>query len=349
MSTFGDGAPPLPFVRRGVAQCTPALRQEHSGALLTFRDRDRPKPGGSCSATERPPRPALGGAVVPIQGAICHRGSDLQHQMGPSRRPTHLLVRAHPAMQQPLHRALSGRRRDRLVAVPRRRIVDDQGGLSGHVCLKATQQSSHLARRLARRRGRRRGSNRVKSHQRIAREIECPLDLTVPQTPANVLDGVSKAGAFPTIVIRDIRPALHRLGNMLNPHRQMKPIKYVTSRTDTRRLSQRSRPVGTIAQDGGLRAWCRAKAMHYAAQLLDLPIGLDRNAAEGDPLAVIVAGLCDEHLEGSRLVAANCTHVTGVDGQRDRLRLCRRRCRMVSIVGGSSTGKKSSSKVRARR
>jgi hypothetical protein len=46
--------------------------------------------------------------------------------MGASWGPTHLLVGAHPTVQQPLHRALRGRRRDRLVAALCRRIIDDQ-------------------------------------------------------------------------------------------------------------------------------------------------------------------------------------------------------------------------------
>src|SRR6202162_5893020 len=95
----------------------------------------------------------------------------------------------------------------------------------------------------------------------------------------------------------------------------------------TRRLSQRPRPVGAIAEDGELRARCCAKAMQHAAQLLGLPIGLDRHAAEDDLLTIIVAGLRNEHLEGPYLIAAHRAHVTGVDGQRDRLRVCRRRRR----------------------
>ncbi len=64
--------------------------------------------------------------------------------------------------------------------------------------------------------------------------------------------------------------------------------------------------------------------MQYATQLLRLPVGLDRHAAEDDLLAIVVAGLRDEHLEGPHLVAAHRAHVTGVDGKRDRLRRRRR-------------------------
>ncbi len=64
--------------------------------------------------------------------------------------------------------------------------------------------------------------------------------------------------------------------------------------------------------------------MQYAAQLLGLPIGLDGHTAEDDLLTIIVAGLRHEHLEGPYLIAAHRSNVTGVDGQRNRLRVYRR-------------------------
>ena len=58
--------------------------------------------------------------------------------------------------------------------------------------------------------------------------------------------------------------------------------------------------------------------MRHAAQLLCLPIGLGRNAAEYDLIAIVVADLGDKNLEGPPLVAANrfarCLFVT-VSGQ----------------------------------
>jgi hypothetical protein len=90
----------------------------------------------------------LGGGMIPIERAVHHRGSNLQHQMGAAGRPPHLLAGAHAAMQQPLHRALGGRRRDRLLAASRRCIVDDDLGLSGHIGLETTQHLRHLARLL---------------------------------------------------------------------------------------------------------------------------------------------------------------------------------------------------------
>src|SRR5689334_11670218 len=56
----------------------------------------------------------LGSGMVLFECAVHHRGSNLQHEMSPTGRPPHLLVSAHPAMQQPLHRAFGTCRRDRL-------------------------------------------------------------------------------------------------------------------------------------------------------------------------------------------------------------------------------------------
>jgi hypothetical protein len=78
--------------------------------------------------------------------------------------------------------------------------------------------------------------------------------------------------------------------------------------------------------------------MQYATQLLRLPVGLDRHAAEDDLLAIIAAGLRDEHLEGPRLVAAHRAHVTGVDGKRRRRHRRRRRDRLAFQPGTNLQG-----------
>jgi hypothetical protein len=98
----------------------------------------------------------------------------------------------------------------------------------------------------------------------------------------------------------------------------MKPIQHLMGWTDARHLSQGSRPIGAIAQDGGRRARCRPEVMRHAAQLLCLPIRLGRHSAERDVLAVVVADLSDENLEGTPLVAANCLHMPAVDGKCNR-------------------------------
>jgi len=47
----------------------------------------------------------------PVDGGC----SNLEHQMGTTWRPAHLLVPSHPAMQQPLHGTFSRRGREPLV------------------------------------------------------------------------------------------------------------------------------------------------------------------------------------------------------------------------------------------
>jgi hypothetical protein len=110
------------------------------------------KGGGSGGSSKRASCPALSYSVVSLEGAVRYGGSNLQHNMRSPRRPAHLLIRAHPAMKQPLHGAFGRRRRYWLRVVTRRRIVDDQFRLPGHVRLKTTQEFSHLARGRTRRR-----------------------------------------------------------------------------------------------------------------------------------------------------------------------------------------------------
>jgi hypothetical protein len=218
-----------------------------------------------------------------------------------SRRPAHLLIGAHSAVQWRLHRALGWRRRYRLLAVPRRRIVGNHRGLSDDVRLKSTQHSSDLAR----------GRGRcIESRQGVADEIERSPHLAVPQAPADVVHCVGEAGAVLSVFIGDVRPVFERLRDVLDAHGEMKPVKHMTGRTDARRLAKRPRPVCPIAQDGDRGAWRPAKTMQNAAQLLSLSIGLDRYAAEDDLLAIVVADLRHEHLESPHLIAAHSTHVT---------------------------------------
>jgi len=147
----------------------------------------------------------------------------------------------------------------------------------------------------------------------------------MPQTPTNMLvDNIREAGAFLTIFGSGVRPALDGLGDVLNAHREMKPIQHVTGRADAPRLPQGPRPVGAVTQDSDRRARCRPNVMQHAAQLLCLAISLGGHAAEYDLLAIVVADLSDENLEGPPLVVANRFHMTAIDGERDRSRFGRR-------------------------
>ena len=58
--------------------------------------------------------------------------------------------------------------------------------------------------------------------------------------------------------------------------------------------------------------------------MLGPSISLERHAAEDDLLTIVVADLCNEHLKGPYLIAAQRAHVTGVDGQRASANLWRR-------------------------
>src|SRR5271166_5806673 len=293
--------------------------------------------GDSCGMAKRATGPSLSGRVILVEGPVDDRGADLEHQMRSSRRPTHLLVGAHPAVQQPLYRTLGGRRRYRLVVSPGGGIIDDQTGLPGYVSLKATKHACHLTRGRGVRRYR--FGRSIEYHQGVSDEIERQLYLPVPETPTDMLDGVGQAGSFRAVARRGVRPALGGLSDMLDAHREMKTIEHVMGRTDARRLAQRSWPIGAVAQDGDRRSRCGTKAMQHAAQLLLLPISLGRHAAKHDPLAGVVADLSDEDLERAYLVAAHRFHVTPVDGERDRPSFARRtrrwRCHGIAFQSGA--------------
>ena len=124
------------------------------------------------------------------------------------------------------------------------------------------------------------------------------MHLAVPQAPADVLNSIAKAGAFLAVLIGHVRPAFDGLGDVLNTHRKVKPVKYMMRWTDARLFSQRTWTIGAVAQDGNRRPWCCSKIMQHATQLLCLPIGLGRHAAEYHLVAVVVADLGDENLEG---------------------------------------------------
>jgi len=55
-----------------------------------------------------------GGEVIALKGAVEDGRANLEHEVGASWRPAHLLLRRHPAVEQSMHRALRRGRRDRL-------------------------------------------------------------------------------------------------------------------------------------------------------------------------------------------------------------------------------------------
>jgi hypothetical protein len=63
----------------------------------------------------------------------------------------------------------------------------------------------------------------INNSDRFAKEIQCSPDLTMPQTPADPLDGLGEGGHQPGDPAPWVGPALRRPRDVLNPHREMKP------------------------------------------------------------------------------------------------------------------------------
>ena len=225
---------------------------------------------------KRSPGPAFGDGVVPVERAVYRGGSYFQHQMGAPRRPAHLLLRVHSAVREPLHRALGDRRRNRFFASAGCGVVDDDVGLSGYVGLEIAQKARHLAR--GRFDWRRIVSRGVKHDQSFANEIERAPDQIMPETPTDPLDGLGEASARMAITLRGVRPTLGRLGGMLIPHREMKPVENVMGRSGAGGFAEGPRAVGTITQDGDRyerpsRPWGENKA-GKSSQPLITPLSL---------------------------------------------------------------------------
>ena len=58
----------------------------------------------------------------------------------------------------------------------------------------------------------------VERFQGVADQIKGSLHLAVPQAPANMVNNIRKTGAFLAIFGGGVRPALDRLGDVLNTH-----------------------------------------------------------------------------------------------------------------------------------
>jgi transposase len=89
--------------------------------------------GWSGCSLKRGAGPTFGHGTIPVERAVHDGGPNFQHQMSAPRRPAHLLLGIHSPMQQPLHRALGDRRRNRFFKSAGRRVGDDDVGLSGHI------------------------------------------------------------------------------------------------------------------------------------------------------------------------------------------------------------------------
>jgi hypothetical protein len=151
-------------------------------------------------------------------------------------------------------------------------------------------------------------------------EIQSPCDLTMPETPSDPLDRLGEASTSVTIRLRRLGPVRGRLCDVLNPHREMKPIQDMMGRPGTGCLTKRSWTIGTIAQDGDRCRWRRSQSMKHTAQPSRLRSRLRRHAGEYDPLPLIVADLSEENLERARLILTSRPHVAAVNGECDGFR-----------------------------
>src|SRR3954454_12052597 len=111
-------------------------------------------------------------------------------------------------------------------------LASPQTRNSGYICFEFTQQAANLQRDRSRRRSC--PGHGVERRHGFSDELEAASDLSMPEPPADPLDGVRKARACFAILCRDVRPTLGRLGNMLDTHRKVKPVEHVVFRPDAR-------------------------------------------------------------------------------------------------------------------
>ena len=91
------------------------LSRNHVGRGRDWTADTRPKMAYQ-AALQTGGEPMLRDGVIPVERTAHDGGPDFEHQMSAPRRPAHLLLGIHSPMQQPLHRALGDRRRDRFFA-----------------------------------------------------------------------------------------------------------------------------------------------------------------------------------------------------------------------------------------
>jgi hypothetical protein len=108
---------------------------------------------------------------------------------------------------------------------------------------------------------------------------------------------LGEASTSLAISLRVIGPPRGRLCDVLNPHREMKPVQYMMSRTGAGGSAERSWTIGTIAQNGDLCRRRRSQSMKHTAQLSRLRSRLRRHAGKYDLFPLIVADLSEENLE----------------------------------------------------
>jgi hypothetical protein len=84
----------------------------------------------------------------------------------------------------------------------------------------------------------------------------------MPETPSDPLDSLGEAITSLAISLRGVGPTHGRLSDVLNSHREMKPVQYMMSRAGAGGFAERSWTIGTIAQDGHRRCGRRSQSMN---------------------------------------------------------------------------------------
>ena len=164
----------------------------------------------------------------------------------------------------------------------------------------------------------------IHSNDGFGDQIQRTLDLTMPETPTDPFDGLGEANAGLAIALGRVGSVRGRLSDVLNPHREMKPVQYMMGRAGAGGFAERSWTIGTIAQDGNRCSWRRSQSIKHTAQLSRLRRRLRRHAGEYDLLSLIVANLSEENLERAPLILTSRPNVAAVNGECNRLRRYRR-------------------------
>ena len=99
---------------------------------------------GLCRAPVGTTGPCFGNGAIVFEGSVHHRAPNLEHQVRTTRRPTHLLLGIHPAMEQPLHGAFGNRSRDWLLTPSGCCIIDDDIGLTADIGFEVAQQACNF-------------------------------------------------------------------------------------------------------------------------------------------------------------------------------------------------------------
>src|SRR5271157_4586286 len=98
----------------------------------------------------------------------------------------------------------------------------------------------------------------------------------------------------------------------------------MTGRTWACSLTQKAWAFCSVAQHRQCRCGCCSNVAQDGAELLTLPIRLDRDAAEKLLLPLVITCASQHDLERSHLIGSDRFHMAAVDRDRDRLRRWRR-------------------------